>query len=124
MALLKLVGIFQVTVCSQNQLYSRICEVMLLSVMFKNNVCDIATIHILLLSYSTLQEDATRNTTVKLLQRLSQAPGGIIVIQTKVDKHFKNSLKTVLSQISLKQKFHSLHLKTIKQFSLKRFKGK
>ena len=59
-----------------------------------NFLCDIATVHVVMLSGDTFHEDATRRDTIELLKRLSQAPGGLLILQTKEDKIYRDKIKT------------------------------
>ena len=53
---------------------------------------EICSMHVILLSDITLQEDALRSDTIELLKCLSQAPGGVILVQTDSRKGYKEQI--------------------------------
>ena len=68
-----------------------------------NFISDIATVHVILLSETLLQEDATRQHTLCLLSKLSKAPQGFIVIHK--NKSSKKDIKECFDDETLKSKF-------------------
>ena len=58
-----------------------------------NFLCDVCTAHVVLLSDVELRQDATREHTLKLLRRLSQAVGGVILIQNDDPKDVRKLIK-------------------------------
>ena len=69
-----------------------------------NFLCDIATVHVVMLSCDTFHDDATRRDTIEILKRLSQAPGGLLILQTKEDKMYKDHIKTLFDDDQFKSK--------------------
>ena len=68
-----------------------------------NFLCDVSAVHVLMLSHDAL-EDATRDSAITLLQKLSQAPGGLIVLQTKAKKGFKGQILECIGEDLFKLK--------------------
>ena len=75
-------------------------------------LCEISSIHIVLLSEATLEEDATRQDTIELLKQLSQAPGGVILVQTESRKGFKARIAQRLDSANFKSKFNTIRYDT------------
>ena len=66
-----------------------------------NVVCNVCTMHVVLLRDSMLEEDATRQYTIELLNKLSLAKGGVIILQNKP----KEGLATYFDLQELKKQF-------------------
>ena len=67
-----------------------------------NFICDIATVHVILLSTNLLQEDATRQHTLCLLRELSRAPQGLICIYNDIS--LKRDIEQCLDAGTLESK--------------------
>ena len=79
-------------------------------------LCDISTLHVVFLS-DCMFEDATRTFTIDLLKKLSQAPGGVILAQTKTCKGFRELVSQYFKADYFKKKFSIVnHHKSITQF--------
>ncbi|CAI8016118.1 Interferon-induced very large GTPase 1 [Geodia barretti] len=66
-----------------------------------NFLCSVSTVHVLLLSHDVLEGDTTKDSVVTLLQRLSQAPGGLIILQTETHIRFKGKIFGEQSKITI-----------------------
>ena len=75
-------------------------------------LCEISSIHVVLLSEATLKEDATRQDTIELLKQLSQAPGGVILVQTESRKGFKDRIAQHFDSANFKSKFNTIRYDT------------
>ena len=61
-------------------------------------LCNVSTLHVVLLSHNVLEEDATKDSATKLLKRLSQAPGGLILVETKSKRGFKSQISECIGE--------------------------
>ena len=67
-------------------------------------LCSAATMHVVLLSKEVIEEGASKHAVIQMLQKLTQAPGGVIVVQTKSQKGFKNEISKCLDERLFKEK--------------------
>ena len=67
-------------------------------------LCRAATMHVVLLSKEVFEEDASKHAVIEMLQKLTHAPGGLIVVQTKSQKGFKNEVSKCLDERLFKEK--------------------
>ena len=66
-------------------------------------LCRAATMHVVLLSKENF-EDGSKPAVIQLLQKLTCAQGGVIVVQTKPQKGFKNEVSKCLDERLFKEK--------------------
>ena len=70
-----------------------------------NVLCSISTVSVVLLANNMLDEDASRGSTINLLKQLSQAPEGLIILQSKKDKKgFKSQISECIGETLFKTK--------------------
>ena len=67
-------------------------------------LCSISSVSVVLLTTNVLQEDANRDSTKALLKKLSQAPGGFIILQSDVKKGFKSQISECIGETDFKAK--------------------
>ena len=67
-------------------------------------LCRTATMHVVLLSKEVFEEDASKCSVIEMLQKLAHAPGGVIVVETKLQKGFKNAVSKCLDERLFKEK--------------------
>ena len=100
-------------------------------------LCEISTMHVVFINDGTLKEDSPRHDAIQLLNRLSRAPGGVVLVQTTqekvkdliaqcfdsdhIKKHFKNikyhTSSTVVCE-NIQRKIKSiLHAPSLAPFS-------
>ena len=67
-------------------------------------LCRVSTMHVVLLSKEVFEEDASKCSVIEMLQKLTHAPGGLVVVQTKLQKGFKNAVSKCLDERLFKEK--------------------
>ena len=67
-------------------------------------LCRAASMHVVLLSKEVIEEDAPKHSVIQMLQKLTQAPGGVIMVQTKSRRGFKNEVSKCLDERLFKEK--------------------
>ena len=67
-------------------------------------LCRTATMHVVLLSKEVFEEDASKHAVIEMLQKLTHAPRGLIVVQTKLQEGFKNEVSKCLDERLFKEK--------------------
>ena len=77
-----------------------------------NLLCELSTMHVVLITDAVLQEDAPRHDAIELLKRLSFAPGGVVLVHTESQKGFKDRISQHFDSETIKSKFSIIRYDT------------